>query len=223
MRVIIVSGIDGSGKSTQLALLKRYLELRGFSVGYAWLRWFAAFTYLLYLYARIMKRTIVVKSRSRPVHIHVFWIDPVLRVLYPRVLLLDLLMRFTLSMLVARLRSYDVLLIDRFVLDVVVDLLWEVRDAKILRCTLVRVLWKYVRNTIILVVEPKEAAKRKSDIVSLKEVAFKRRCFEVFAKYFRVPVIDTTKISILDTFKELVKHVNLYIYSHHKEKTFDSS
>ena len=43
--MIIISGVDGSGKSTQLALLKRYLELKGFSVGYTWLRWFAVFTY----------------------------------------------------------------------------------------------------------------------------------------------------------------------------------
>jgi len=213
MRIIVISGVDGSGKSTQLALLKRYLELKGFRVGYAWLRWFAAFTYLLYLYAKVRRRTIVVKSRSRSMHIHVFWVDPVLRILYPRFLLLDLLTRFAISMLVARLRSYDVLLIDRFALDIVVDLLWEVRDAKILRCILVHSLWKYVRNTIILVVEPKEAAKRKSDVVSLKEIAFKRRCFEVIAKHFGIPIIDTTKTSISDTFKELVKHVSLYIYS----------
>ena len=70
-----------------------------------------------------------------------------------------------------------------------------------------------MKNTVILVVEPGKAAKRKSDVASLMEIAFKRRCFEVFAKHFRVLVIDTTKINILDTFKELVKHVDPYIHS----------
>ena len=123
MKIIIVSGVDGSGKSTQLALLGKYLRARGFKVKYLWLRWFAVLTYLLYLYARLAGRTIVVRTRSRPVHIHIFWMDPLLRYLYPRLLFLDLLLWFTLNKLATRMKGYDILLIDRFVLDVLIDLL----------------------------------------------------------------------------------------------------
>lgn len=39
MYIIYISGIDGCGKTTQAALLKDYLEEKGHSVEYQWLRW----------------------------------------------------------------------------------------------------------------------------------------------------------------------------------------
>jgi len=211
MKIIIVSGVDGSGKSTQLALLNRYLRARGFRVKYLWLRWFAVLTYSLYFYARLMRRIIVVRTRSRPVHVHAFWIDPLLRYLYPRLLLLDLILWFTLNKLAVCMKGYDILLIDRFILDVLMDLLWEVREAKLLRCTLIRSMWKYVKSTIILTVDPREAVKRKSDIVSLREVIFKKKCFEIIAKYLGIPILDTTGIDVITVFKELVKLLKPHI------------
>ena len=212
MKIIIVSGVDGSGKSTQLALLGKYLRARGFKVKYLWLRWFSAFTYPLYLYAKLAGRTIVVQTRSRPVHVHVFWIDPLLRCLYPRLLLLDLLIWFMLNKLVALVKGYDVLLIDRFILDVLIDLLWEVREVKLLRYSLIRNMWKYLGNTIILTVDSREAVRRKCDIVSLREVAFKRKCFNILAKHFGIPVLDTTRVDKVTAFKELIRLLKQNIY-----------
>lgn len=39
MYIIYISGIDGCGKTTQATLLKDYLEKKGHSVEYQWLRW----------------------------------------------------------------------------------------------------------------------------------------------------------------------------------------
>jgi len=49
MRIICISGVDSSGKSTQASLLYMLLNRFGFKVGYLWLRWFAFLTYLLYI------------------------------------------------------------------------------------------------------------------------------------------------------------------------------
>jgi len=211
MKIVIVSGVDGSGKSTQLALLGRYLRSRGFKVKYLWLRWFAAFTFLLYVYAKLTRRTIVIRTRTRPIHVHIFWIDPLLRYSYPRLLLFDLILWFILNKLIARIKGCDVLLIDRFVLDVLVDLLWEVRDIKFLKSTLVRNMWGYVKSTVVLTVKPREAIKRKSDIISLREAAFKKRCFEMLAKYLDIPILDTTGADTTTTFRELIELLKLHI------------
>lgn len=212
MKIIIISGVDGSGKSTQLVLLAKYLRARGFRVKYLWLRWFAVLTYLLYLYARLTRRTIVVRTRSRPVHVHIFWVDSLLRYSYPRLILFDIILWFTLNKLVARVKGYDVLLIDRFVLDVLVDLLWEVRDVKFLKSILVRSMWRYVRSTAILTVEPREVIKRKSDVVSLREVAFKKRCFEILAKHLGIPILNTTEVDVTTTFRKLEELLKPHIH-----------
>ena len=207
----MLSGVDGAGKSTQLALLDRYLRSRGLRTHRLWLRWFSALSYFLYFYARLARRTVIVETRSRPVHVHVFWTDTALQRLYPRSLLLDLLLWFLVNKVIAWARRVHVLLIDRGFLDACVDLLWETRNVRFLRGTLARFIWKFSNdmNALILTVEPKEVAKRKSDIVSLKEIAFKKRCFEIFAKHLGIPVIDTTNKSVSDTFRELMKLVKL--------------
>ena len=209
--MIIISGVDGSGKSTQLALLGKYLQAKGFKVKYLWLRWFAIFTYPLYLYARLMRRTIIVRTHSRPIHVHIFWIDSSLRYLYPRLLLLDLLVWFMLNKLIAYVKRFDVLLIDRFILDVLIDLLWEVRSTGFLKSVLIRGMLRYVKSTVILTVEPREAIRRKSDIVSLREIAFKKRCFEIFAKHIGISVLDTTRVDVTTVFEELEEVLKLSI------------
>mgnify|MGYP000551250741 CR=1 FL=1 len=205
--LICISGVDGAGKSTQLALLDRYLRFKGLKTYQLWLRWFSIFTYFLYFYARLVKRTVVVETRSRPVHVHIFWVDKALQRLYPRVLLLDLLLWFFVKKFVAWVKRVDVMLIDRSFLDAVVDLLWEVRDVGFLRSIVGRVIWRVISSmkVLILIIEPKEAVKRKSDIVSLRKMAFEKRCFEILAKHLSIPILNTTGIDIIITFRELLK------------------
>lgn len=206
LRILVLSGVDGAGKSTQLAMLDYYLRSKGLKTYYLWLRWFSVSAYLLYFYARIMRRTIIV-TRSRPVHVHLFWIDKALRILYPRFLLLDLLLWFLLNKFAAWIKETDVLIIDRGFLDVLVDLLWETRNRGFLRDPIMRLIWKITSNinTIIFLVEPREAVKRKNDIISIKEIVFKKKCFEILAKYLCIPTVNTSNKSIINTFKEIVK------------------
>lgn len=210
MKILVLSGVDGAGKSTQLAMLDHYLRSKGLRTYYLWLRWFSAFTYLLYLYARIMGRTIIVMY-SRSIRVHVFWIDKALRILYPRFLLLDLLLWFLVNKFVAWIKGADVLIIDRGFIDALVDLLWETRSIGFLKDPIIRIVWRIISNmnTIILLVEPREAFKRKKDIISVKEIRFKKNCFDILANHLGIPVIITSNKSITDTFKEIVKLIKL--------------
>jgi thymidylate kinase len=56
-KVIAICGIDGSGKTTQIELLEKYLKWRGFRVKRVWLRWVAFFSYPFLALCRILGYT----------------------------------------------------------------------------------------------------------------------------------------------------------------------
>jgi len=70
VKIFCFSGIDGSGKSTQAFMLYFFLRRRGIKVDYLWLRWFAFLTYFLYIYARVLKRSIIVRHRKGVIKVH---------------------------------------------------------------------------------------------------------------------------------------------------------
>ncbi|RLG16008.1 hypothetical protein DRN63_04720, partial [Nanoarchaeota archaeon] len=44
-KIIAICGIDGSGKTTQIRLLKKYLRRKGFRAKCVWFRWTAFLSY----------------------------------------------------------------------------------------------------------------------------------------------------------------------------------
>lgn len=207
-----IAGVDGAGKSTQATLLERYLHIvKGYRAHRLWLRWFSLTTYLLYLYARLTRRTVIVRTRARPVHIHAFWVDKILSTLYPRFLLADLLLWFLVNKLIAQMRGVDLLLLDRCFLDSIIDLIWEVRNISFLYTLISKALLgaTHTFKTVILVVDPRTAIKRKQDIVSLKEISFKEKCYKIFAKHMSIPVIDTTGKTPRETLEEIKRLLKL--------------
>lgn len=209
MLTICLSGPDGSGKTTQLSLLKKYLNSRGLKTYYLWLRWFSITSYLLYFYARVLKRTIIIRQHSGLAHVHIFWVDRVLKKLYPFTLLFDVLLWYYINRFIAWLKRVDVMLLDRGLLDVFVDLIWETRNTKFLHSPLARIALKHVEDmhVFILAVRPSIAIWRKREAISMKEIEFRLRCYEVFAKKLKLSVIDTTATSMSETFRIIMKHL----------------
>jgi len=208
MQVLCISGVDGAGKTTQIDALEEYFRrVRNFSVYRLWLRWFSFTSYLLFAYAKLVKRTVTIRARSRTFRIHIFWVDKALQVLYPRLLLFDLALWYLLNKFRARVLGFKLMLLDRYFLDAFVDLIWEIRSVKFLHSLIGRVLLGLSRTiqTAVLVVEPVEVARRKNDIVSLVEISFKKRCYELFADYMELPIIDTTRQNPQETFRILVR------------------
>lgn len=59
-------------------------------------------------------------------------------------------------------------------------------------------------RAVILVVEPREAVRRKRDIVSIRELVFKKKCYEILAKHTTTPAIDTTNKTPRETLRTIV-------------------
>ena len=201
-----ISGIDGAGKTTAIRMLSYLYKHLGFRVRYRWLRWFALLSYPLYLYARLLKRTLVLHARDHYVHIRVFWIDKALRRLYPYIFLTDLLLYYLYTLTTSFLKRVDVLLFDRCFIDALIDLVWETRNTCFLRSILARICLGLQKRMkiVVLVVDPRIAIRRKKDIVSLRELHFKRRVYEKMGKVFQIPIVDTSAKNPLQTLTSIL-------------------
>jgi len=206
MKVICLSGIDGSGKSTHSFLLYHYFKKQGINVKYLWLRWFAFFTYFLYFYARILRRTIPIKHRGHIIKIHVWWTDKALRILYPHLLLLDISLWFMFNVAIAFFRNVKVIILDRSMLDALVDIIWEARYTKFLGSWIGHLVYNIIRSMRVIILDAniQEILSRKHDIISLKELKFKRVCYTIIARYLNSPLIDTSRRSIGEVFKTII-------------------
>jgi len=211
IKILSFSGVDGTGKSIQASLLFRYLKRTNIKAKYLWLRWFAFMSYFLYMYARLLKRTVVVKYRGTSVKIHIWNRDPILSKLYPYTLVFDIILYFYFNVLLSKLKGVSLILLDRSLIDALIDIIWEIRSVIFLNS---KILSKIIYDTImkifviILITDTKELVVRlcrKREITFGNEAEFKQRCYLIFARHLNYPIINTSKMPIQDTFKGVLK------------------
>jgi thymidylate kinase len=108
------------------------------------------------------------------------------------------------------MRGVKVVIYDRFFLDALVDSLYESRRCS--RCVLRLYLAMHSKSSrsVVLDVDIKTAVERKKDIVSLKELEFKRRLYLLLAKHMNIPVVNARK-SVDDVFQEVCEKLGLGI------------
>ncbi|MEM4740330.1 MAG: hypothetical protein QXS63_04545 [Zestosphaera sp.] len=103
----------------------------------------------------------------------------------------------------------DLIIFDRFFLDIIIDLLWETRNTSVFRYREVKaalgLLNKYKHCGLVLFADPLMIINRKSDVISFKEIKFKYNVFKLLAKVLGLEVIDTTSVSISEAFNIVVR------------------
>jgi len=209
--VICISGVDGAGKTTLSYMLYDYFNCKGVKAKYLWLRWFAIFTYILYAYARLRHLTFKFKvTDEEKVTVHAWFNDPLLRKLYPYILLLDIVIYFYISNIIARIMKVKVLILDRSFLDAIIDIIWDIRHAKFLCSSFVRPIWEMVKpmKKIILDVDISTAIKRGRKI-PFNELVFKREVYKALAKYMNIPIINTSNITLYETLKIVLNLIKI--------------
>ncbi|MEM1510609.1 MAG: hypothetical protein QW096_12155 [Thermofilaceae archaeon] len=209
--IIVFSGVDGSGKTTQVKLLKTFLNSKHVKARVFWFRWTAFFSYYLYLYAILTRRTLRVKVGDRKLKIHIFYMDGALGKLYPTFQLIDFWLKYLALMVYIKIKRIHVVIFDRFILDLIVDLLWETRNHTIFRNMLLRILiGKMMKwRTIIFTAEIPTVVNRKTDVLNVRELLFKKRVFSILAEKLNIPIIDTSHKSKILTFKELLQRLQI--------------
>ena len=120
VKCIVISGIDGSGKSTIIKATKTTLETEGKTVGYIWLRFNHYLTKGMHALARMIGLSVKVKNEMGEVWQHRLYMNPTFCSLYILTTYLD--------SWVSRLKynrmakNKDVVICDRWITDTLVDL-----------------------------------------------------------------------------------------------------
>lgn len=215
--VIIFSGMDGCGKTVHSSIIKTFLRNEGVKVGYYWLRWFSFLSTPLLLYAKLIRRSIKINYAGKTRVFHLFAGDSILCSIYPNVLMLDILFKYLFIKFVSLLTRNDVILLDRAFLDVIVDLIYETNNPKILKSLISKTFIAILQRTktILLVCSPLIAIKRKrrSELLSIRELKYKLNLYLGLSKAIdtghNIIIIDTSYNDIKETKNLIMKFLKL--------------
>lgn len=119
-RCLIISGIDGSGKTTIINALKDRLETEGYSTAYIWLRFNHYFCKLLHAIARPLGLSVMANTEMGGVRQHRFYKSSLFCNVYIWAAYLDTWISRLKYNRVAKHR--DFVICDRWITDIIVDL-----------------------------------------------------------------------------------------------------
>jgi dTMP kinase len=193
-KVIALCGIDGSGKTTQIKLLEKYLRRRDLRVKRVWFRWPAFLSYPFLALCRLLGYTkwkTVTRSNIRYAERN-FYRNRALARLWPWLFTLDALI-YSFLQIKARMTLGYTILCDRFIPDIIVDIMCETRDYQLSKRLVGRLLLSLVpKNSKLIVIDVVEniAYDRKNDIPNIDYLKERRKLYLTLAKTLRMPVIN---------------------------------
>jgi dTMP kinase len=193
-KVVAICGIDGSGKTTQVELLSKYLASRNVKFKRLWFRWVAFLSYPFLALCRLLGYTkwkTVSRSNVRYAERN-FYRNRALAKLWPWLFTLDALIYSVLQIKARRIFGYTILC-DRFIPDIIVDMICETKDYQLPKRLIGRLLFSLIpKNSKLIVIDVAEniAYDRKHDVPNIDYLKERRKLYLTLAKTLRMPVID---------------------------------
>lgn len=190
---VVISGIDGSGKTTVINALKSVMEGNGEDVGYIWLRFNHYTTKIMHALARLLGLSIRVRNEMGEVWQHRFYKSQVFCTLYVLCTYLDtLISRVKYEIMACR---HDVVICDRWIIDILVDLATKIHSRDFLDGPWMRRFFRILPQGARLFV----VVRNSTDIVSCRlenrtdpDFELRYSIYEKISKMPEVSVIDNT-------------------------------
>jgi len=213
---LAVSGIDGSGKSTLIKYLRRYLNQQGFDVHVKWFGARIITSNALHTYASVAGCTRIVRNprRNATTKVYELHLNRALRSVFPWTFFIDMVASYLLLKLrwILSPSAKKVMIYDRFLADALVDLMYVTRRPDLLN-TIISAIFLGITNDLNMVVYlnvvPSTAYARKDDILFLDELEFKSTFLtRIYESMTNVVVVNANReledvlekaIAIIDT------------------------
>jgi len=208
-KILFLSGVDGSGKTTHARLLVLYLLKKGARVRLTWMRWFAFFSYPLLAICRILGLTKRFSKTSIP--IREYWRYRPIAIAWFHLYLLDYLLYFISKIVFSR----GIIVADRFALDVLVDVVYDTHInalkhlfGRFFPLFIYRLMKKGIIRGVIIIVDAETAFKRKSDIPSRSYITFRIPVYLSLARFMGLQVIEGIN-DVTTNFRKILKALGL--------------
>ncbi|WP_303116766.1 thymidylate kinase [Coprobacter fastidiosus] len=129
-RCVVISGIDGSGKTTVIDLLQCELKGQGWLTAYIWLRFNHYFTKIMHAIARMVGLSVKVHSEMGDTWQHRFYQSSIFCNLYIITTYIDTCISRVKYNRVAK--GHDIVICDRWITDIIVDLATKTHRANLI-------------------------------------------------------------------------------------------
>lgn len=215
--LIYICGIDGAGKTTQINMIKKHLDLAGLKHKYVWLRWASFISYPFLAICRILGYTRwKVNPRNRAKYVeHYFYKNKAISSIWKILFTLDLAFKSFFKVKIP-LKRGCVILSDRYVIDAIVDLMIETRDFMIYKNLIGKLLFSLIPNQsikMLIDLDEQNAFFRKNDIPNIKYLEKRRNLYLHLANYLKMPIINgrsSQKDVNAEIFRKVLSHHPLY-------------
>ena len=131
-KYIIISGVDGSGKTTVIEGVRKQLEADGKKVGYIWMRYNFKLIRLMHAIAKVTGLAYKQKTEMGEMWLHRFYNNKLFCWFYIRCSYIDNWLVRKKPIALAKAQKLDYVICDRWVNDIIIDLGSETHKTDIL-------------------------------------------------------------------------------------------
>lgn len=131
-KYIIISGVDGSGKTTVIEGVRKQLEADGMKVGYIWMRYHHKLTTVMHAIAKLTGLNKKEHTAMGYEWMHHFDKSPLFCWFYIRCAFIDAWIARKKPVKLAKKDNLDYVICDRWVNDIIIDMGGETHNADIL-------------------------------------------------------------------------------------------
>lgn len=209
-RIISFSGVDGCGKTTIIEGIRSALEAQGYETSCVWLRYNHYLTKFLHAYCRITGYTRYEYFGNLRIGYHEFHRSRIISFLEVALTLIDTFFSTLILVYVPWLLSNRIIICDRWIPDILIDLSVDTRWDLDRRRLWVKLFWKLVpKHAKCFIIDRNTASLEKARPQHIHDMNYESRLhlFKESSQYPRIITIENN-MGISEAVQQVLNHLD---------------